>query len=88
MTNNTQYPFNLEAALAGEPVITRNGKEVLGLVDSKDGTDWPLEQDEDVEPTTFDYFICWNQQGRESGRVDSRYDLFMLNPPKGNQDAP
>ena len=82
------YPFNLEAALAGEPVVTRNGQEVLGLVDTKDGTDWPLEQDEDVEPTTFDYFICWNQQGRESGHFDSRYDLFMMNPPKVNQDAP
>ena len=87
MTNHTQYPFDLKRALAGEPVITRNGQEVLGLVDAKDGTAWPLEQDENVEQVTLDYFVCWNRQGRESSHIETDYDLFMVNPPKGNQDA-
>jgi len=35
-TTNTMKPFNLEKALAGEPVVTRDGRKIIDLYHFKD----------------------------------------------------
>jgi hypothetical protein len=67
-------PFNLERALAGEPVITRNGKKVTELYLFKNakiiqplyGT---IEDDEDV--------FSWTTNGIYNPTKNTSFDLFM-----------
>jgi len=70
------YPFDLERALKGEAVVTRDGREirhigrrhsvlgfdVLGIIEGE------REQD------------GWTIQGRYFKNAITRHDLFMLNP--------
>ena len=81
MTNNTQYPFDLKRALAGEPVITRNGKSVTGLYDSEDGSFFPIETESDTAELCA---MCWTEEGYIWGtRSPEEHDLFMLEPANG-----
>ena len=70
--------FDLERALAGEPVITRLGKEVTQLVKFEaDRQVYPLMGVLEKEVT------CWTIDGRFSNdRESSDFDLFMK--PKEN----
>ena len=64
-------PFNLEEALAGKPVITRDGKEVTQLV-KFDIKDWDCLYgviDTDVH--------SWNINGKYFLNKETEYDLFM-----------
>lgn len=64
-------PFNLEQALAGEPVVTRAGKPVTQLTkfDSNDSA-MPLRG------VTENKIQAWSSVGLYSSG-ESRYDLFM-----------
>jgi hypothetical protein len=64
-------PFNLEAALRGEPVVTRDGRSVTGIIDSKDGSMYPVE--------SVDSYESWTHRGvmYVNGK-DNPGDLFML----------
>lgn len=64
-------PFNLEEALAGKPVITRDGKEVKQLIQF-DIKDWDCLYgviDTDVH--------SWNINGKYFLNKETEYDLFM-----------
>jgi len=71
--------FNLESALAGEPVIARNGKKVTELHLFKNakliqplyGT---IEGDEDV--------LCWTTNGIYTSIKETSWDLFMAEQKK------
>lgn len=66
-------PFNLEKALAGEPVVTRDGREVTEIHYFKtDQGDYPLIAviDENQEAFTKDGFFA-------SSREECESDLFM-----------
>lgn len=78
MTNNTQYPFDLKRALAGEPVVTRNGKIVNGLFDTEDGSIFPIETANDTDELCA---TCWTVEGYIWGpKSPEEHDLFMLEP--------
>lgn len=79
MSDPTQYPFNRKAALAGAAVVTRTGKRVYGLFDSKDLSQWPLEQaGNDPENWIND---SWDTDGCDIDfNNPSPYDLFMVEP--------
>jgi len=68
--------FNLEEALAGKPVITRNGKEVTKLTkfDVKEGDCLFGVMDGDVN--------SWEIDGKVSSGVMSGFDLFMKSEKK------
>ena len=65
--------FNLERALAGEPVITRNGKKVTQLHLFNTNTEQPLlgiiEGDEDI--------FNWGTNGKYNSPKETSFDLFM-----------
>lgn len=63
-------PFNLEKALAGEPVVTRDGREVTGICNSTFIHN-PLEGRIDGERD------LWKIDGRYFEAVKSQLDLFM-----------
>lgn len=74
------YPFNLERALKGDPVITRQGKKVYWVKEREGfhGT-WILEADVEGELITEPYFKedgTFHPSGKESC-----YDLFMAELP-------
>ena len=66
-------PFNLERALAGDPVITRNGKEVTVL--------YLFKQEHVKHPVLGvidEYAIHWSKEGyRSSSCSPNEWDLFM-----------
>lgn len=70
-------PFNLEQALKGKPVVTRNGRKVTNIVvDEKDGR-YPIyahvyENDKLFENLTYTIKGEYWFEGRENGA-----DLFM-----------
>jgi hypothetical protein len=72
-------PFNLDLALAGEPVITRNGNEVTKLhkfdvIDLDAQELYAVIDDRQIES----FYL--NGQWREKG--ESGYDLFMAEQKK------
>jgi hypothetical protein len=73
MENNLK-PFNLQDALAGKPVVTRQGKKVTQLHLFNTNTEQPLlgiiEGDKDI--------YTWNKDGIYFSHKDtSAFDLFM-----------
>jgi len=72
---NNMKPFNLERALAGEPVITRNGKKVTELLLFKSGKlIQPLFGIIEGEEGYF----CFNKDGMYNiSSTEASYDLFM-----------
>lgn len=72
-------PFNLEAALAGKSIVTRNGKPITDFGTTKNSSinanAYPYEGKISGE-TSEDYFT---DEGQYSAKdVISEYDLFML----------
>jgi hypothetical protein len=64
--------FNLEQALAGHPVCTRDGREVTQLVK------FDCESDYCVFGVVKDsHVVCWFESGRYLESVESKTDLFM-----------
>jgi hypothetical protein len=72
MENNLK-PFNLQDALAGKPVVTRQGKKVTQLHLFNTNAEEPLfaiiEDDEDV--------FCWSTNGKYNPTKQTSFDLFM-----------
>lgn len=71
-------PFNLEAALRGEPVVTRDGRRVLGIYQFKNQSHSQNVYFEVVD--TQGLISVWNvhPDGFETGKVVPRnLDLFM-----------
>jgi len=66
-------PFNLEQALAGAPVITRDGTKVIRLIELPEAKPQSrlVAVLEDGETATF------NEGGRYYSMRDSSLDLFM-----------
>lgn len=66
-------PFDLEKALAGDPVITRSGEHVSQMtlfdVDS--------EYDEQIACVVGGRLAIYHKDGKMDSGIDSRYDLFM-----------
>jgi len=64
-------PFNLEEALAGKPVITRDGRKVTQLTKLDNKNDFCIVGvvDNGIE--------IWNLKGEYDGFPDSKFDLFM-----------
>jgi len=78
MENNIK-PFNLQDALAGKPVVTRQGKKVTQLHLFNTNTEQPLlgiiEGDKDI--------YTWNKDGIYFSHKDtSAFDLFMATEKK------
>lgn len=63
--------FNLERALAGEPVVTRDGREVFQLHLFKDTYYAPLYG------VIGGHVYAFTQDGRYGGKHDTVHDLFM-----------
>lgn len=67
-------PFNLEQALAGKPVVTRDGKEVTQIVKWDIQVGYPVSYVtsgcKEVLFTTTDGYYKWDKS-------ESRNDLFM-----------
>jgi hypothetical protein len=73
----TLHPFNLEEALAGAQVVTREGIPVVGLYDSKDNSCYPLEM---LGQHGVLADQSWTLAGTETiGLGPCPYDLFMVN---------
>lgn len=67
-------PFNLEKALAGEKVCTRNGREVTQLFHFSEAID-----DDERIYGVFDRGVhCWYVNGKYHLIDESHNDLFML----------
>jgi hypothetical protein len=67
-------PFNLKRALAGDPVVTRDGRTATGLTFDKQ--QWP------VRGTVDKIVRRWTQQGEYyAAHEPCSLDLFMLTPP-------
>lgn len=72
-------PFDLNLALAGDPVVTRDGRKVkiAGYNDSaSSGTSllgWIIAK----FPPYEDAVVMWHKDGREFTRMLSSIDLFM-----------
>lgn len=62
-------PFNLQAALAGEPVLTREGRKVTEIAAFKTATPWVFYAV--VDGKVLEYDKCGISP------FDERYDLFM-----------
>jgi len=69
-------PFNLEQALKGKPVVTRNGRKVTNIVVDEKNVTYPLQvrivQKDICEDLTYTIEGTFWFEGRES-----RHDLFM-----------
>jgi hypothetical protein len=66
-------PFDLERALAGDPVVTRDGKPVTQLTHFKDVANW-----RDSLCGVVDRSICsWQENGRYCPSAPYSKDLFM-----------
>lgn len=63
-------PFNLDKALAGEPVVTRDGREVRNLHSI-------LFSQYEVEGSVGSCCFLWYADGRYSENLNTPLDLFM-----------
>ena len=71
-------PFNLKKALAGQPVVTRNGKEVKDLRIRSDSPNdlYPVEGIHEVYRLLF-----WTKKGVHFVSHKTNIDLFMKSKP-------
>lgn len=69
-------PFDLQAALAGKPVVTRGGKQVLAIHKMPHATKFNVV----VTIEGRDYPLCTNENGRYlvTDSVEHQHDLFMV----------
>lgn len=75
----TRYPFDLTRALAGDPVITRDGQLVKGLTLAK----FNAKSCGDLSGQLNNGYTWWQQSGRFYADTESPVDLFMATPAKG-----
>jgi len=68
--------FNLERALAGEPVCTRDGRDVTQLVK------FDIDSDYQIWGVINQFMYGWDLDGKNSNLKDTPTDLFMK--PKEN----
>ena len=70
-------PFDIQKALEGAPVVTRDGKQVCGLSNRYTGRAYPLSAIIDGDEYT------WTEAGVQFLGVEGEYDLFMadIQPP-------
>lgn len=66
-------PFNLEAALRGEPVVTRDGRLITSILDSECMSPYPLKSNDPAFNLKY-----WSRRGDEFANRMSINDLFML----------
>ena len=71
-------PFNLEAALRGEKVITRDGREVTQLKLFECDSDYPLAG----VVIGSNCVRVWTKEGSNLPRTTSSADLFMYEEPE------
>lgn len=67
-------PFNLAEALAGKPVVNRDGKKVVHIADTGFDIEYPVAYIVEHHAQNFPYFI------RRNGTYvsgSSKFDLFM-----------
>lgn len=67
----TLEPFDLERALAGEPVCTREGREVTQVTLFNADTNYP------VFGVVSDSIVTWNKEGVYQENSKTHLDLFM-----------
>jgi hypothetical protein len=79
MTN--RKPFDLQKALAGDPVETREGREIKVVFVSEMNEEYPvLCVYKDID---FEYVSRWyKKSGQEYSNRESNLDLFMLTKKK------
>lgn len=67
-------PFDLEAALRGEPVVTRDGRAIIDMVLFKN-----KKIICSLAGSIEDYYaiVQWDTNGRFDETVDNKFDLFM-----------
>lgn len=73
--NNKLKPFNLERALAGDPVVTRSGFKVVDIYCFKKKRE-PFNIAYMIEKYFNDIFFCSND-GTTQHRDSTEYDLLM-----------
>lgn len=79
-TSNDLEPFNLERALRGEKVVTRDGAEVIlrsFYISAKYPLSGKIKEKNSVDGEAESWYIT----GRLYDDVDSSYDLFMAPKP-------
>jgi hypothetical protein len=83
ITNKIQNmkPFDLEKALAGEPVVTRDGRVVKELIRFKTLNDWS------VFAVVGNCVIQCNDNGQHSDCEHNSLDLFMAEKPKVKKEG-
>jgi hypothetical protein len=74
-------PFDLEKALAGEPVVTRTGMVVKELIRFKTLNDWS------VFAVVGNCVIQCNDNGQYSDCEHNSLDLFMAEKPKVKKEG-
>jgi hypothetical protein len=71
-------PFNLQEALAGKPVVTRDGKEVKQIAYFPDAKTYPV-----VAYSSKDEVDTYTEDGKFlTGTVEGSRDLFMVSTKK------
>ncbi len=70
-------PFNLERALAGDRVVTRNGLEVIELQYFKKRERFKVLALIEVEVGENGEFKAYNDDGTFCQKMNAHYDLFM-----------
>lgn len=76
MTTHKTAPFDLEKALAGSPVITRNGQRVSELIKTKTG-----DEANKIVAIINGYVYSFYENGKFYSGVNCENDLFMLVEP-------
>jgi len=66
-------PFNLEKALAGEPVVTRDGRKVTEIIHFKTA----FNTLQNTVAVIDGHFYSFYENGKCMSQWDSEFDLFM-----------
>lgn len=72
-TETKLIPFDLEKALAGDPVITRDGQHVTQVT----AFNFENEYDELIAGVVGGHLVICHKDGKVDPVLDSQYDLFM-----------
>ena len=73
-------PFNLEAAKAGKPIVTRDGRPVQFIAYVKDASSFDKLIVLVPQRLNVDYpnsILRFPDSGRYNDNIDNKYDLFM-----------
>jgi hypothetical protein len=78
------YPFDLERAIAGDPVITRDGQRVTGLSLER----FNARAAGQLRGQLNNGSTWWHNDGRFSAGTDTNIDLFMATAPPSPESLP